>query len=98
MKLRWPFKDPDEVLDYRLDWLGTSSKPGPLYDSDDTISNSLWVVPAGISKESDINDGGSTTIWLSGGTAGETYEILNRITTAGGRTMDQTIELVVMDK
>ena len=98
MALRWPHKDPDEVLDYRGDWVGTTYKPGPLFGSGDTISNSLWVVPAGLSKESDTHDGGSVTIWLSGGTDGETYELLNRITTAEGRVLDQTFELPVKQK
>ncbi len=98
MSLKWPFKDPDEVLDYRIDWLGTASDPGPMYGESDTISDSLWVVPAGISKESDSHDDGSVTIWLSGGTVGETYEILNRITTTDGRVFDQTVKLKVKSK
>ena len=96
--LRWPFKDPDEVLDYRIDWLGTSSDPGPLYGLTDAIANSLWVVPAGISSETETNDDGSTTIWLSGGTVGDTYEILNRITTDDGRVFDQTVKLSIKTK
>jgi hypothetical protein len=97
MSLKWPSKDPDEVLDYKLDWLGTASDPGPLYGLSDIISNSLWVLPSGISKESDTHDDGSTTIWLSGGSAGETYQILNRITTADGRVFDQTVKLPMKD-
>ncbi len=96
--LKWPFKDPDEVLDYRIDWLGTSSDPGPLFGSADIISNSLWVVPAGITSETETNDSGSVTIWLSGGTVGTTYEILNRITTADGRVFDQTVKLAIKTK
>lgn len=95
MPLRWPTKDPDEVLDYQIDWLGDASERGPLYGLDDAIANSLWVVPAGITKESDVFDDGSVTIWLSGGTAGETYELLNRITTDDGRVFDQTVKIKV---
>lgn len=96
--LSWPAKDPDEVLDYRLDWLGTPSKPGPLYGLDDQISNSLWVVPPGLTSEIETSDNGSSTIWLSGGATGESYNILNRITTSAGRTMDQTVLLAIKDK
>jgi hypothetical protein len=39
-----------------------------------------------------------TTVWLSGGSEGVTYDILNRIVTNGGRTMDQTVELRVKSK
>lgn len=97
MALRWPSKDPDDVLDYRIDWLGDASEPGHLYGLDDAISDSTWIVPAGITKDSDTNDDGSTTIWLSGGTAGETYEIVNRITTDDGRVFDQTVKIKVKD-
>jgi hypothetical protein len=97
MALRWPSKDPDDVLDYQIDWLGDANDPGPLYGLGDAISDSAWTVPAGISKESDTFDDGSVTIWLSGGTAGETYEFLNRITTDDGRVLDQTVKIKVKD-
>lgn len=88
MALVWPFKDPDEVLDYIIDW---SARLG---DSD-TISTSTWTFPSGITKDSDSNTTTTTTAWVSGGTIGETYEILNRVTTTGGRTYDQTVKLKV---
>jgi hypothetical protein len=90
MSLSWPDKDPDEVLDYSLNW-------SPRLDSD-TIATSTWVVPAGITKNSDTNTTTTTTIWLSSGVASTTYDILNRITTAGGRTMDQTVKLKVKER
>ena len=39
-----------------------------------------------------------TLIWLSGGTEGESYDLLNRITTAAGRTRDQTCVLKIKTK
>ena len=27
----WAYKDPDEILDYGIDWLGTAADPGRLY-------------------------------------------------------------------
>lgn len=84
-------KDPDAVLDYTVDWatwLGT-----------DTISTSSWpVIPAGITKDSDTNSTTIATIWLSGGTIGETYQLTNRIVTAGGRTDDRTITINIVSK
>lgn len=92
MRLSWPPKDTDEVLDYMVDW-------SDRLDSD-AIASSAWTVPSGITQNSNEFDasGGTTTIWLSGGTTGETYELVNRITTAAGRTMDQTIRLKIADK
>lgn len=90
MALDWPFKDPDEVLDYQIDW--TTRLDG------DTIATSTWIVADGITKDSDSNTTTATTIWLSGGTIGDRYELTNRITTAGGRTMDQTVRIKIKAK
>ena len=88
--LSWPTKDPDEVLDFGLRW-------APHLDGD-TISNSTWIVPDGITEESTNNDSTITTIWLSGGSPGITYIFTNRITTVGGRTMDQSVKLKCKEK
>ncbi len=90
MSLSWPSpKDPDEVKDYEVNYallLGT-----------DTINTSTWILPAGIIKDSDSHTDTEVTIWLSSGTAGETYLLVNRIVTAGGRTYDRTIKLKLKD-
>ena len=88
--LKWPDKDPDEILDYQIDW--TDRLAG------DTIASSTWVVPDGLTEASSSNTTATTTVWLTGGTLDDDYEILNRITTTGGRTMDQTVKLRVRSK
>ena len=90
MALSWPTKDPDDVLDYEVDWSAWLVA--------DTISTSTWTLPAGITKNSDTNDTTTTTIWLSGGTAGTKYTLVNRIVTAGGRTKDQSVKLPVKEE
>ncbi len=90
MALTWPFKDPDEVLDYDIDWSARLLT--------DTISTSTWIVPDGITKDSDSKTATTTTVWLSGGTLGDKYELTNRIVTTGGRTMDQSVDLKVKSK
>ena len=85
--LKWPDKDPDEVLDYTVNW---TARIDP-----DTISTSTWLVPVGITKNSDSHTTTVTTIWLSGGTIGTKYTLTNRIVTIGGRTMDQSIDIKV---
>ncbi len=80
-------KDPDEEKDYAVDW--TNQLPGG-----DTIVESTWpTVPTGITKMSDSFSNTGTTIWLSGGTANQTYEFVNRVRTAGGRLLDVTCKL-----
>lgn len=88
--LIFPNKDPDEVLDYRVDW---SARLGT-----DAIATSEWefVEQAGLEKDSDTNTTTSTTVWLSGGTAGEVGVLLNRITTTGGRTLEETAALTII--
>lgn len=91
MSLSWPFKDPDEVLDYHIDW-------SDRLDTGDTIVTSTWTVPTGITLDDDDQTTTTTTVWLSSGTLATTYEILNRIVTAAGRTMDQTVKLKIKAK
>ncbi len=89
--LKWPDKDPDEVLDYNMDWSGRLVSP-------DTITTSTWVVPDGLTVEDEETATTTTTVWLSSGTLGDKYEILNRVVTVEGRTMDQTVTLKIKTK
>jgi len=92
MALSWPApKDPDEVKDYGLNWAAVLV--------DDTIASSSWTITvgSGLTIDSSSYDDTSTTVWLSSGTIGG-YELLNRVTTAGGRTYDQTVKLRVRSK
>jgi hypothetical protein len=84
-------KDPDAVLDYGIDWSDW------LYSSD-VISTSTWTVPAGITQDDESKGDTSTIIWLSGGTAGECYEIANKIVTTDGRTDERTFEVLVEER
>jgi hypothetical protein len=84
------YKDPNANLDYQIDW---SSWLGS-----DTISSSAWTVQSGLTKGSDSKTDTTTTVWLSGGTAGQTYRVTNRVVTAGGRTDDRSFWVVVEEK
>jgi hypothetical protein len=81
-------KDPDEVLDYTLNWAARLV-------ADDVISTSTWIVPDGVTKNSDNKTDKIVTIWLSGGTLNASYSLVNRIVTTAGRTMDQTCKLKI---
>lgn len=88
--LEWDAKDPDEVLDYKLDW--TDRLAG------DTVATSVWAAEAGITIDSNVFDDTSATVWVSGGTAGTTYRMTNTITTAAGRTMQEVVLLPCVAK
>lgn len=81
-------KDPDSVLDYGLDWSSW------LADGE-IISTSSWTAESGITVDSDSKDSSSTTVWLSGGTDGESYLVTNTITTSGFRTVERSIRIMV---
>lgn len=93
MALAWPFKDPEEVLDYQCDW--TARLDG------DTITVSDWTLfgdDALLNIDSDSFGSAITTIWLSGGTLGEEYLLTNHITTVGARQMEQTMKIKIKAK
>lgn len=83
-------KDPDATKDYQINW--------NTWLNGDTISTSEWDVPDGIKKENDTNNTTTATIWVSGGTAGEMYKLVNTIVTAGGRTEQDSITIKVLEK
>ncbi len=90
MSLARRVKDPDAILDYGFDW--------SLWLDTDTISTSTWIVPAGLTKDSQTNTTTTTTVWLSGGADGVTYSIINRITTVAGRGDDRTMTIAVDER
>jgi hypothetical protein len=75
-----PAKPAAAVLDYSIDYT--------LWLAGDTISSSAWTFDAGITgiPVSIGSPYAKATTWLSGGTAGTTYNVTNTITTAAGRT------------
>ena len=86
---RLPYKDPDAIVDYGVDWIR--------WLNDDTIVTSVWLpsVPSGITEDHSTNTPSAATIWLASGTIGISYRLTNRIVTALGRTRDQTIVVPV---
>ncbi|QDP20668.1 hypothetical protein [Bradyrhizobium cosmicum] len=112
----WPAKDPDEILDYDLDWtmrlysadelalvapdlLGLVPTSELVPQPADTIASSSFTLPSGtLVANSSSYTSTHTKVWLAGGAEGESYLVQNRITTAGGRTMDQTVKLKVKSK
>jgi hypothetical protein len=83
-------QDPDEALDYIRDW--STDLVG------DTIATSTWTAPVGITIDDDSNTTTTATVWISGGTLGNDYDVTNRIVTAGGRTLEHTIQFRIRAK
>ena len=92
-RLEWDVKDPDEVIDMDLKWTKSLTDAVGVADS---ITTSTWTVVVGtVDIDDDEFTPVITKVWLSGGTLGENCELLNRITTALGRTLDQTVYLKI---
>lgn len=104
-------KDPNAVAKFHIIWCDpTGLNDGSVQDrgflQGATISTSAWTPPSGITEDSENKDavdiGGVSfaantvaTVVMSGGTAGTTYTLLNRITTSDGRTQDQSLKIQV---
>ncbi len=82
-------KDPNAVLDYVIDWGENYLATG------ETISSVVWTVDTGITKDSVSKTDTTATIWLSGGTAGENYDIACKIVTNQSRTDERTFTVQV---
>lgn len=93
MARTWPAKDPNDILDYRIDW-------SRRLDNGDTISTAVFSLEtaAGLAIQSQSKTDTTATVWLTGGTAGETAEILCRIVTAEARQMDQSVPLAIVER
>lgn len=91
MTMRVPLepKTPDEEKDYGIDWRKYVA-------TGVTIVSSDWTVPSGITKETSSISGLYTLVRLSGGTAGELYELTNVIETSQQEILQREIEVRVM--
>ena len=93
--LKWPNKDPEEILDYPVDfsdWLVAGAK----IDNTPALDVSLdgTSTPSGLSdiviSQIQLNSTGKQVItWLSGGTDGETYQF--KITATDDQTPQRTV-------
>lgn len=86
-------KAPGERLDYGLDWRAKG-----YLEVDENISASVWTVPTGLTSTSDTFDENSTTIWITGGTADDSYALVNTITTSKGRIAVRTLNIAVRSR
>lgn len=99
MALIWPARSPaGPGLDYEVDWRA--------FLDGDTILTSVFAfadddqnapIDGGCTIDSQSNTDATSTVWISGGTADLTAELLCTITTTAGRQTDVAIFLPVVD-
>jgi hypothetical protein len=105
MSLKWPDKDPDEQLDYSIDW-------GTALDTD-TISSLVWKIHDadgvlqtwsdsqlvnGLQLISRTNTNTVATIVLGSGTAFTTYKIVCTMTASDATIREQEVRIRVVEK
>ena len=93
-------KTPSASLDYKFDWKAFTNGSG----AEDWLGNSETIASKTITSPAGITDDGGTltdtntsvTVWLSGGTVLNNYDIGCYIETSAGRkeTMTMTIRMV----
>jgi len=94
--LKFPFKDPDEVDDYKLDWTSRLAQDA------DTIFDSAWSIvtdmtgdPSPLLILTNSHDTTTATVWLADGTIGNTYQLLNHVHTTGDRQLEQSVNIKI---
>ena len=94
--LRWPDKDPDDIITYELDLSGAIG--------DDTVSDVTWSVttdpvsPSTMTLTEGTHASGLCQVQIEGGTAGQDYVIRCRATLTSGAVIDQSLLLKVREK
>lgn len=82
-------QDPNAIEDWTFNW--TRWLNGA------TIVSATWDVPEGLTKISDLTETPMSSLRITGGTPGETYECVNHIIASDGRETDRTLAVVIKE-
>lgn len=105
MSFKWPPKDPDEVLDYSVDWsrfIGTSSLASVTWHVDDADGVKTLIaggaVVNGIQNISQTVSGKVATINLGLGTLNKEYKFYCVISDSTGSIAERVIRLKIKEQ
>ena len=105
MALKWPDKDPDEQLDFSVDWsryLGDSTLSSVTWKIDDASGvKQTWASTAVVNSlqhVSSSNTSSVATIEIGLGDANTTYSIYCAVTTSTGNSTERKILLKVRER
>jgi hypothetical protein len=84
-------KDPAAVLDYARDWSSWLVE-------DDEVTTAVWTAPEGLDIDAQGTVDAVSTVWLSGGTAGVSYDCVNHVLTDAGREDDRILRVHVRNR
>lgn len=106
MSYRWPNKDPDETLDYSIDWsrfLGDGITITAVQWSVDNASGVKTLLSSGavvhnIQNVSQTNTNTVATINIGSGTNNVEYKFYCRITDSSGSQAERTVKLRIKER
>lgn len=83
-------QDPDAELDY---------VEGYTPPEGDSVVSATWTVPAGLTQpQPPTLTGNKATVWLGGGTVGQSYDVTVHFVTAQGREDDRTFSVAIRQR
>lgn len=85
-------KGPTEILDHSVNWAEVLDPIG------DTIVDAVCTIDGDMIVSSAQFSAYDTTVWLSGGTAGQKYTASHTITTAAGRRFTRSVRVVCVQR
>ena len=114
MSFRWPVKDPDETLDYSVDWsrfLGSATISSVVWSvqtpeigkttlaAGETLTTaSSNAVTDSIQNVSQTNTNTVATINIAGGVLNREYTFTCKVTDSNAKVAERTIKLVIREK
>jgi hypothetical protein len=103
MSLKWPNKDPDEILDYSIDWSRFLSGATITWYVDDADGVKTQLIPSGqlvngIQLVSATNTNTVTTARLGSGSNNILYQFYCRISDSNGLVVERKVRLRVRNK
>lgn len=105
MSYKWPPKDPDEILDYSVDWsrfLTTATITNVEWFVDDAAGVKTLIgngeVVDGLQRVSATNTDTVATIHLGLGTNNKEYKIYCRVSDSTGSIAERTIKIRVKEQ
>jgi hypothetical protein len=105
MSFRWPNKDPDETLDYSVDWsrwLNGATISSVVWSVDDSTGTKTTIAASdtvnGIQNVSQTISGGVATINLGLGTANIEYKFYCTMSDSSGNVAERVIRLRVKEQ
>lgn len=101
MSFKWPNKDPQDTLDYTLDWsrfLGVATISSITWSVNGTVITAPGQIVDGLTVVNYTSGTMTTTILLSAGTTNATYTIGCSITTSAGLVSERSVRISIKDQ